>query len=71
MPRWQRVRTELLALARRASFLPYVGWDVVVTDSAFTILEGNKYSDVDLLQVHEPLLRDPRVRAFYERHGIV
>ena len=70
VPGWPTVRSEILALARRASFLPYVGWDVVVTDSGFQVLEGNKYSDVNLLQVHEPLLRDARVRSFYEQHGI-
>ena len=42
-----------------------------MTDAGFTILEGNKYSDVDLLQVHRPLLLDRTVRAFYEEHEII
>jgi hypothetical protein len=67
---WPQVRSEVLALAGRTSFLPYVGWDVIVTDEGPVILEGNKNPDIDILQVHEPMFRDPRVRAFFEAHGI-
>lgn len=41
------------------------------TDSGHLIIEGNKQSKVGFLQVHRPLLRDPRVRVFYERDGII
>lgn len=68
---WDAVKDGLLRFARKAPFLPYVGWDVVVTDDGFRILEGNKFSEVNILQVHGPLLERPRVRAFYERNGIV
>jgi hypothetical protein len=43
---------------------------VVVTEDGFRILEGNNFSDVNLLQIHGPLLKDERVAAFYSRHGI-
>jgi Sugar-transfer associated ATP-grasp len=71
VPGWERIRDGVLALAAQTPFLPYVGWDVVVTDGGFEVLEGNKYSDVNLLQVHGPLLRDERVRAFYRAHGVL
>jgi hypothetical protein len=47
-----------------------VGWDVMVTDDGFQVIEGNKFSDVQVLQVHRPLPDDRRVRDFY-RHGII
>lgn len=65
------MRAGILALAGRLSFLPYVGWDVVVTERGHAVLEGNHYCDVNLLQVHGPLLRDERVRALYARHGVL
>jgi hypothetical protein len=68
---WDTIRNGIVGVARKLPFLPYIGWDVVATDSGFLIIEGNKQSNVGFLQVHRPLLRDPRVRAFYEREGII
>ena len=70
VPGWSRAREGLLALAARVPFLPYVGWDLVITDDGFSVIEGNKYTDVNLLQVHRPIKRDPRARAFYAEHQL-
>jgi hypothetical protein len=72
VPGWPAVRERLLDMAAAFSHAPYIGWDVVVTDEGdFTVIEGNNCSGVRVFQVHRPLLDDPRVRRFYERHGIV
>ena len=71
VPGWESIRTKILHAASTVPFLPYVGWDVVVTEDGFVVLEGNNFSDVNLLQVHKPLLEDPRVRKFYEFHGVI
>jgi len=71
IPGWKGIRQGILEIAGEIPFLPYVGWDVIVTESGFKVLEGNCYSDVNLLQIHGPLLRDDRVRRFYERQGIL
>ena len=71
VPGWPALRRAILDLASQVPFLPYVGWDVVLTDGGFVILEGNNRSDVNLIQVHRPLLSDPRVRRFYRRHGVI
>lgn len=71
IPHWQEVTDAILDVARSLPFLPYIGWDVVVTEDGFRILEGNKYPDVHILQVHRPLLADDRIRAFYRRHGVI
>ncbi len=68
---WDLIRAGILELAGKLPFLPYIGWDVVATDPGYLIIEGNKQSNVGFLQVHRPLLRDPRARAFYEREGII
>ena len=67
---WSAVRDGILDLARRTSFLPYVGWDVMATDDGFQVIEGNKFSDVQVLQVHRPLLTHRRVRDFYRHQRI-
>lgn len=71
VPMWD----EVVAICHRAfdrfRHLRYVGWDIIVTSDGPVVLEGNHYSDVNLLQVHEPLLADERVRGFYDYHGIL
>jgi hypothetical protein len=73
IPRWPAIRGRLREMAADISFMPYVGWDVLVTDEdgGFVLLEANCSPGVHSLQVHRPLLADPRARAFYEKHGIV
>lgn len=71
IPEWESIREGVIDMAAKMPFLRYVGWDVVATPDGFSILEGNKQSHVNLMQVHRPLLRDPRIRSFYESEGIL
>jgi len=71
VPGWATVKDEILQLASAVPFLPYVGWDVVLADDGLWILEANTRTDVNLLQVHGPLLTDPRIVGFYRRHGVL
>jgi D-alanine-D-alanine ligase-like ATP-grasp enzyme len=62
----------LLEITDNLSYIPYAGWDVIVTDNegSFKLIEANSHSGVKSLQVHEPLLVDNRVREFYETYGV-
>lgn len=44
---------------------------MVTPPDEFQIIEANSFTDVHAMQVHEPLLRDGRVRQFYERHDVI
>lgn len=68
---WPGVLRRVLEIAAEHAYLPYVGWDVVVTEDGIRLLEGNANSGTDVLQVHGPLLADPRVRRFYKRRGFL
>jgi hypothetical protein len=71
VPDWRALRDGILDIAAQFPQLPYVGWDVLITDEGeFTIIEANSCTDVTL-QVHRPLLDDPRARRFYEHHDII
>jgi hypothetical protein len=70
LPHWERLCDTVLRAARSLPVNRYVGWDVVIDElDAPVIIEANKNSDVNLLQVHGGLLRNPRVRRFYEKVG--
>lgn len=71
IPRWEQVKSKLLSIAHSFPMIPYIGWDIVVQDEAFKIIEANNHSDVNLLQVHRPLLLDKRVIEFYRRYNVI
>lgn len=72
VPGWPTIESKLLDTAEHLPETPYVGWDIIVTGpGSFKIIEGNANTDADLLQAHEPLLKDPRAEAFYQEHGLI
>lgn len=71
VPHWTDVANRIRAMADVLAFIPYMGWDILITEEGFKVLEINSLSDLDLLQVHGPLLGDSRVREFYVRHGVL
>lgn len=71
VPGWEQITTALLDIADQLSYIPYIGWDIVVTDAGeFTIIEANNNTSA-VIQMHEPLLREERTRQFYERYGVI
>jgi hypothetical protein len=70
VPDWPAVRERIVAMAGTFPFLPRLGWDVLLTDDGgFVVLEVNAHAAMLEMQMYEPLLRDPRIRRFYEHHG--
>jgi hypothetical protein len=70
VPGWPAIREGVLDLAETVPYLPRLGWDVLPTgDGEFVVLEANAHAATRTVQVHRPLLRDDRVRRFYEHHG--
>jgi len=72
VPNWK----EVLRVARQAhSSFPQaelIAWDFVLNEDAEPVMiEANASTGVIIIQVHEPMLADPRVRRFFEFHGIV
>lgn len=71
IPNWEALADGVVRIASGLPQLRYVGWDVLPTDDGFEILELNSAPDVVTPQIHCRFLRDPRVRRFYERHGVL
>lgn len=46
-----------------------VGWDIVMTDAGFSILEANAPPGIVVSQLHAPLLANPRVARFFASYG--
>ena len=66
IPHWDEVVTTLLSTMDAFPRLRYVGWDVVLQQDGFLVLEGNSYPGVQVAQLHRPLRGDPRIAGFFD-----
>jgi hypothetical protein len=71
IPTWPQLKEGLVGVMRRMRHIPYVGWDVVAGDDTFYLIEGNSHPDLAMQATTGPMLTDPRVRRFFEHHGVV
>jgi hypothetical protein len=71
IPNWDAIRSEVLGIAASLPMLSYVAWDIAVLDDGISIIEANGWSALSIFQMREPMLKDPRIREFYEHHGII
>ncbi|WP_022873136.1 sugar-transfer associated ATP-grasp domain-containing protein [Nesterenkonia alba] len=71
VPYWEETQKLILEAADRLAFMEYIGWDVVITATGPVILEANINSGMNVLQVHGPLLADPRAAAYYRARGVI
>lgn len=71
VPFWEETRNLVLEAANRLSFMEYVGWDIIISPTGPVILEGNVNSGMNVIQVHGPLLAEPRVHAYYKKRGVI
>jgi hypothetical protein len=46
-----------------------VGWDLVITDKGYSVIEANAPPGIVVSQAHGPLLAHPRVAAYFRQHG--
>ncbi len=67
VPRWDAIKSRITEMAATLPFVPYIGWDIIVTEQGFKVIEGNNCPGINLLQVHYPLLKNARIRKFYEK----
>lgn len=47
-----------------------IGWDIIITDGGFSILEANSPPGLVVFQAHSPLLADERTARVFANHGI-
>ena len=72
VPNWDKVVENITRLANAVKYKYQVCWDVAVhDDGSITIIEGNFPGDCYVLQAYEPFLIDPRIRKFYQYHGVI
>jgi hypothetical protein len=71
LKQWGKVKEIVLKAAAYVSFMPMIGWDVIVSRDEIYLLEANYNPDINLLQVHKPFFIDKNVRDFYKFHKVI
>ncbi len=70
VPRWGALQQGLLELVETFPFFRYVGWDVIIAQDTFWLVEGN-HNPSPVGQVFHPYLKDPKIRRFFSYYGVV
>lgn len=65
IPRFESIVSTVLQMCYELNYIPYIGWDIVVTEDSFKVLELNSNTDMYGFQLFEPLLSDARLLEFY------
>ncbi|NNF25439.1 MAG: hypothetical protein HKN63_11655 [Rhodobacteraceae bacterium] len=70
LPGWASIRDSVLKIARALPAAPLIGWDLALTeaDPGIMIIEANPDPNVNIHQMHAPLLQDPAFHAFLARN---
>jgi hypothetical protein len=71
IPFWDEIKTKILSVAEKLSYIKYIGWDIAVTDDGFIVIEGNDGPDIKLHQVHQPLLTNNLTKEFYSYYNVI
>ena len=65
IPGWEQMKAELLRISSYIPQVIYLGYDVVITDDGFKIIEINSHQAIHMIQTRTPLLKDALTRDFF------
>lgn len=70
LPNWDQVRESVLGICHYISSLDYLGFDIIITEDGFKLLEINTFPAVEYCQFYnDPYLADEKRKAFFARKG--
>lgn len=71
VPNWRKTKEEICHLFDQLPYVKYCGFDLILDEEGFVVLEGNSYSQVRLFQMISPLLKNRGLMEFYKNEGLV
>ena len=71
LPFWNEIVAEMTSFLIKFPFFEYVGWDILISNDSFYVIEGNHNPDLDLVQVHYPYLLNNEIKQFFISKGII
>ncbi|MDN3557469.1 sugar-transfer associated ATP-grasp domain-containing protein [Halomonas maura] len=71
VPHWEDIKEDICRLFENLPYIKYCGFDLIIDDDGFIVLEGNSYSQVRLFQMSSPLLDNQVLVDFYKSEGLL
>ena len=65
LPHWELITEKIIAISSYLPQLRYMGYDIIVTDDGFKIIEINSHSSIDYFQAYQPLLAGELTGDFF------
>ena len=70
IPRWKEICSDVLSVSARFPFLPFIAWDIVVTENSYAVLEANASCSLELFQLFGSI-KESALWDFYKYYGYV
>lgn len=70
VPHWDHIKTKIIEVAKKFPYIPFMAWDIVITENSFSVIEINASTGLDLLQIWEGE-RNNLLGDFYREHNII
>ena len=70
IPNWDNIKCKILATANNFPYIPFIAWDIVVTDEGFSVIEINASTSLELFQVFGSI-KDTELGNFYKYYGFL
>lgn len=67
VPNWSMIKEKILEISQYIPELIYMGYDIVVTDDGFKIIEINSMQGIAVFQSYFPLLKNEKTSVFFGR----
>lgn len=70
IPRWDEIKEKVIKIANKFPYIKFIGWDIVVTEDDFAVIEGNTSTGFGFFQMFGPA-KNSKIGEFYKENGIV
>jgi hypothetical protein len=66
IPFWKDITKKIIEISNYLSQLIYIGYDIVVTDNGFKIIEMNSHQGIDFEQLNTPIFKNDQAAQFFK-----
>lgn len=67
VPFWDELKKDVIKLHEKFSYIPFLGWDIVITKDSWAVIEINASTDLIFFQMFEPM-KNHDLGKFYKQY---